>query len=135
MFGAAALFRREVAGWMEDNMRGGEHLRWSASWSTRENEEEYRFRRDLANKLGQKGWLFPMFPKAYGGADLTIDHQIVLETELIKYGLNLSHVPKVFIETGNMRNTTDAARLGDPSFRQAAAESIAAALAEFLRGE
>ena len=87
-----ADFRREVAAWMAENMRGGEHLRWSASWSTRENEEEYRFRRTLANKLGRKGWLFPMFPKEYGGAALTIDHQVVLETELIKYGFTLSHV-------------------------------------------
>jgi alkylation response protein AidB-like acyl-CoA dehydrogenase len=85
-------FRKEVRAWLEENMRGGEHLRWSASWSTRENDEEYRFRRNLANKLGQKGWLFPMFPVQYGGAGLTIHHQMVLETELIRYGLNLSHV-------------------------------------------
>src|ERR1051326_7353738 len=75
-----ADFRREVSAWMAENMRGGEHLRWSASWSTRENDEEYRFRRGLANKLGRKGWLFPMFPKEYGGAGLAIDHQIVPET-------------------------------------------------------
>src|SRR5215470_16683986 len=87
-----AAFRREVAAWMEENMRGGGHLRWAASWSTRENEEEYRFRRNLANELGKKGWLFPMFPKEYGGAGLTMDHQVVLETELLKYGLMLSHV-------------------------------------------
>jgi len=85
-------FRQEVRAWLEENMRGSEHLRWSASWSTRENDEEYNFRRTLANKLGKKGWLFPMFPKEYGGADLTMHHQIVLETELFKYGLNLSHV-------------------------------------------
>ncbi len=87
-----AAFRKEVRAWLQENMRGSEHLRWSASWSTRENEEEYRFRRNLAGKLGKKGWLFPMFPVEYGGADLTIDHQMVLEMELIKYGLNLSHV-------------------------------------------
>ncbi|HTM10068.1 MAG TPA: acyl-CoA dehydrogenase family protein [Verrucomicrobiae bacterium] len=87
-----AAFRREVAAWMEENMRGGDHLRWSASWSTRENEEEYHFRRNLANKLGRKGWLFPMFPKQYGGAGMTMAHQVVLETELLKYGLSLSHV-------------------------------------------
>jgi alkylation response protein AidB-like acyl-CoA dehydrogenase len=85
-------FRKEVRAWLEENMRGAEHLRWSASWSTRENDEEYKFRRNLANKLGKKGWLFPMFPKEYGGAGLTMDHQMVLETELISYGLNLSHV-------------------------------------------
>ena len=85
-------FRKEVSAWLAEQMRGHEHLRWSASWSTRENDEEYNFRRSLANKLGQKGWLFPLYPKQYGGAELSIDHQMVLETELFKYGLNLSHV-------------------------------------------
>jgi alkylation response protein AidB-like acyl-CoA dehydrogenase len=85
-------FRKEVRAWLEENMRGAEHLRWSASWSTRENEEEYKFRRGLAEKLGAKGWLFPIYPKEYGGAGLTVDHQMVLETELFKYSLNLSHV-------------------------------------------
>ena len=61
-----ATFRKEVRQWLKENMRGSEHLRWSATWSTRENEEEYRFRRNLAGKLGKKGWLFPMFPVEYG---------------------------------------------------------------------
>ena len=47
-------------------------------------------------------------------------------------GLNLSVVPKVFIETGNMRNATDAALLSDPGFRQKEAEGIAAGLAAYL---
>jgi alkylation response protein AidB-like acyl-CoA dehydrogenase len=85
-------FRKEVGAWLAGNMRGAEHLRWSASWSTREDDEEYKFRRGLAEKLGAKGWLFPIYPKEYGGAGLTVDHQMVLETELFKYGLNLSHV-------------------------------------------
>jgi alkylation response protein AidB-like acyl-CoA dehydrogenase len=85
-------FRKEVRAWLQENMRGAENLRWSASWSTREDEKEYKFRRGLAEKLGAKGWLFPIYPKEYGGAGLTVDHQMVLETELFKYGLNLSHV-------------------------------------------
>jgi 3-oxocholest-4-en-26-oyl-CoA dehydrogenase alpha subunit len=85
-------FRKEVSAWLAEQMRGAEHLRWSASWSTREDEKEYKFRRGLAEKLGAKGWLFPIYPKEYGGAGLTVDHQMVLETELVKYGLNLSHV-------------------------------------------
>jgi 3-oxocholest-4-en-26-oyl-CoA dehydrogenase alpha subunit len=87
-----AEFRKEVSAWLAEQMRGHEHLRWSASWSTRENNEEYNFRRGLAEKLGAKGWLFPIYPKEYGGAGLTVNHQMVLETELFKYGLNLSHV-------------------------------------------
>ncbi len=87
-----AGFRKEVRAWLQENLRGSEHLRWSATWSTRENDEEYRFRRDLAGKLGRKGWLFPMFPVEYGGAELTIDHQMVLETELDPYGISVNHV-------------------------------------------
>lgn len=49
-------------------------------------------------------------------------------------GLNLSTVPKVFIETGNMRNATDVALLTDPGFRQRVAESLAAGLDDYLSG-
>jgi N-acetylmuramoyl-L-alanine amidase len=47
-------------------------------------------------------------------------------------GLNLSDVPKVFVETGNMRNGSDARLLESPSFRERIARSIAAGLARFL---
>jgi len=43
-------------------------------------------------------------------------------------GLNLTTVPKVLIECGNMRNATDAALLVTPSFQQAAAAAIAQAI-------
>jgi N-acetylmuramoyl-L-alanine amidase len=47
-------------------------------------------------------------------------------------GLNLSNVPKVFVETGNMRNGTDAKLLSTASFRQKIARSLANGLAAFL---
>jgi N-acetylmuramoyl-L-alanine amidase len=47
-------------------------------------------------------------------------------------GLNLSRVPKVFLECANMRNPTDAARVTDPAWRQRAAEGIVAGIAAFL---
>ena len=47
-------------------------------------------------------------------------------------GLNLSDVPKVFVETANMRNRGDAAQLKSPRFRERIARSIAAGLARFL---
>ncbi len=46
-------------------------------------------------------------------------------------GLNLSKVPKVFIECGNMRNATDASRMTSASWRQLAAKGIAAGLTTF----
>ncbi|MCD0452357.1 N-acetylmuramoyl-L-alanine amidase [Actinocorallia sp. API 0066] len=48
-------------------------------------------------------------------------------------GLNLSTVPKVFVETGNMRNKGDAAKLSDPKFRQKIAVSLADGLNTFFK--
>ncbi len=48
-------------------------------------------------------------------------------------GLNLSTVPKVFIECGNMRNAADAAKLSSAAFRQRIAAALAAGLTAFLR--
>lgn len=47
-------------------------------------------------------------------------------------GLNLSTVPKVFIECGNMRNKGDAAKLSSAPFRQRIAESLAKGLGTYL---
>ena len=47
-------------------------------------------------------------------------------------GLNLSAVPKVFIECGNMRNASDAARLTSPRFRERIAVALAAGFTAFL---
>jgi N-acetylmuramoyl-L-alanine amidase len=48
-------------------------------------------------------------------------------------GLNLTTVPKVLIECGNMRNATDAALLVQPSFQRKIARALAAAIVTFLR--
>lgn len=47
-------------------------------------------------------------------------------------GLNLSDVPKVLVETGNLRNATDAKLLSSPAFRQRTAAALARGLAAFL---
>ncbi|MFI5644239.1 N-acetylmuramoyl-L-alanine amidase [Kitasatospora sp. NPDC051705] len=55
-----------------------------------------------------------------------------LDTRSDLGGLNLSTVPKVFIECGNMRNPADAKRMTDPQWRQQAAQGIADALTAYL---
>ena len=47
-------------------------------------------------------------------------------------GVNLSTVPKVFIECANMRNPTDAALITTPAWQAKAARAIAAGLTRFL---
>lgn len=49
-------------------------------------------------------------------------------------GLNLSRVPKVFVELGNMQNAGDARRMERASWRQAAARALRRALAQYMAG-
>jgi N-acetylmuramoyl-L-alanine amidase len=48
-------------------------------------------------------------------------------------GLNLSDVPKVFVETANMRNAWDATRIESAGYRQREAAALARGLSAFLR--
>jgi N-acetylmuramoyl-L-alanine amidase len=47
-------------------------------------------------------------------------------------GLNLTTVPKVLIECGNMQNATDAALLVTTGFQQSAAAAMARAITTYL---
>ena len=49
-------------------------------------------------------------------------------------GLNLSTVPKVFIECGNMRDEKDVALLTSGTWRQKAAQGMSEGIVSFLRG-
>ena len=48
-------------------------------------------------------------------------------------GLNLTKVPKILIEVGNMQNATDAAMLTSATFQQQVARVLLAAIIKFLR--
>jgi N-acetylmuramoyl-L-alanine amidase len=47
-------------------------------------------------------------------------------------GVNLSTIPKVFIECANMRNAADATRVTSAAWQARAARAIATGLATFL---
>ncbi len=49
-------------------------------------------------------------------------------------GLNLSAIPKVFIEAGNMRNAADATLMQSPAWQQRAAVQLATAIRSYLVG-
>ncbi|GAA2312102.1 N-acetylmuramoyl-L-alanine amidase [Streptomyces kunmingensis] len=57
-----------------------------------------------------------------------------LDTRSDLGGLNLSTVPKVFIECGNMRDTQDVNRLTSGTWRQKAAQGLSEGIVSFLRG-
>ncbi|WP_406127201.1 N-acetylmuramoyl-L-alanine amidase [Streptomyces canus] len=58
-----------------------------------------------------------------------------LDTRTDLGGLNLSTVPKVFIECGNMRDSKDAALLTSGAWRQKAAQGISEGIVSFLHGQ
>lgn len=47
-------------------------------------------------------------------------------------GLNLSKIPKVFVECLNMRSTADASRAENPTYRQRVAQALAEGLARYF---
>jgi N-acetylmuramoyl-L-alanine amidase len=70
----------------------------------------------------------PMPESTYDGTDgLTTRDDLA--------GLNLTTVPKVLIECGNMPNSTDAGLLVSPAFQQQLARAFAAAIMVFLTGK
>lgn len=64
-------------------------------------------------------------PSTYYGVDGIIDRNDLA-------GLNLTTVPKVLIECGNMSNATDAASLVSTAFQQRIAHALEAAIIRFL---
>ena len=44
--------------------------------------EQFKWSRDFRVKLGEKGWLAPLYPKEYGGGGLTVEHAIIIDEEI-----------------------------------------------------
>ncbi len=81
-----AQFAKEVRGWLDKNATASPSPQRDPVKLTREHFEE---RRELARKLGQKGWLYPEFPRQYGGGSLDAAMCAVLYHELNDRGWGL----------------------------------------------
>jgi alkylation response protein AidB-like acyl-CoA dehydrogenase len=72
-------FRREIKAWIRENYPS--QLRQCFCYEDM-NENVFALVREFRRKLGQKGWLAPLYPREYGGGGLTAEHAIVLDEEL-----------------------------------------------------
>lgn len=79
-------FAKEVGDWLDENIPQGLSPRRDAQ---KMSYEEYQTRRAFARKLGEKGWLYPTYPKEYGGGGMDAYRSIVLNEELAKRNLSL----------------------------------------------
>ena len=89
-------FRAQVRGWLTENIPEGMTQPVDPADLTL---EQYKGLRELGRRLGAEGWLYPVYPKAYGGGDLSVDFVIILEEELDRYGL---HLPPYYDSGGRL---------------------------------
>ena len=71
-------FRKEVRTWLEENVP--EEMKEPVDGRDF-SKEQYLFWRKKHLELAEKGWLYPTYPKEYGGGGLTGDHETILGEE------------------------------------------------------
>ena len=76
-------FRKEVRAWLDENV--SDDMRIPAAPEER-NQDMRSFWRTKHQELGAKGWLFPTYPKEYGGGGLSGDHETILDEEFSRAG-------------------------------------------------
>ena len=74
-------FRQEVRAWVVENVP--ENMK-SPIDGRDFTKDQFIFWRQKHQELAAKGWLFPTFPKEYGGGGLTGDHETILSEEFQK---------------------------------------------------
>src|SRR3954463_12883969 len=84
-------FRLEVQKWIEANVPQEAMVPPGGGSEEDTGDELQEIARELHLKLGQKGWLYPTYPREYGGGGLTPDHEVVLQEELRRH-----RVPRYF---------------------------------------
>jgi len=77
-------FANEVRIWLEENIPEGWVNQRDPDKTT---YEQWLKRRELARKLGAKGWLYPQYPIEYGGGGLDSSRAAVLAREFANKGL------------------------------------------------
>jgi len=72
-------FAKEVREWLDENVPKD----LASPWDIRKmSREEWLRRREIGRKLGEKGWLYPHYPRQYGGGGLDAAHTSVIYKEL-----------------------------------------------------
>ena len=79
-------FAKTVREWLKVNVPSG---LVNVRDTVKMDQEQWQKRREFTRKLGQQGWLYPGYPREYGGGGLDEDQRFVLMQELAIPGLGL----------------------------------------------
>ena len=74
-------FRQEVRTWLEANIPANMRDPFDSNDFT---EGMYKWWREKHKEIAKKGWLYPTYPKEYGGGGLTGDHETIIEEEFTR---------------------------------------------------
>ena len=74
-------FRKEVRAWLDENTPEEMKLPIDPNDTT---QEMRTFWAEKHLELGRKGWLYPTYPKEYGGGGLSADHETILDEEFAR---------------------------------------------------
>ena len=77
-------FRKEVRSWMDENVP--ENMKAPVDRLDL-TDEHYVFWRDMHQTIAAKGWLYPTYPKEYGGGGLSGEHETILMEEFERAGI------------------------------------------------
>jgi hypothetical protein len=80
-------FRQEVSTWIDQNVPTNMRMPTDPRDLTEEHERYWKEKRKV---LAAKGWLYPAFPKQYGGGGLTVDHATILTEEFTRARINMN---------------------------------------------
>jgi len=78
-------FRQEVRQWIKDNLPPdweGEESYFAAEDPVEHSKKIHEFSKQIAKKLGEKGWLAAAWPKEYGGLGLGPIEQLIYREEM-----------------------------------------------------
>lgn len=83
-----ARFQEEVRQWLDEHMP--RYIEFPAEMEAL-NEAVLPLALEFRRKLAEKGWLFPAWPKEYGGGGLSLNEQIILREEFSRRTLPIVH--------------------------------------------
>ena len=80
-------FRKEVRAFLEEHGKMPAELGKVPLEIEDMTRGQYDWGREFRRKIGAKGWLFPTWPKQYGGGGLSSTHDLIIQQELAGYDI------------------------------------------------
>ena len=79
--GEQEAFRQEVRAFLDQRVPPERHAPVDPESL---DDDTFAYFREVHKEMGARGWLYPTYPKQYGGGGLTADHEMVIDEEMAR---------------------------------------------------